>query len=43
MRYLLAFVFLGLTGCIHSETVKKPPSSATYETPAQQSSTTIVH
>ena len=42
MRYLLPFIFLGLAGCIHSETVKDPPASTTYVTPAQPSSTTVV-
>ena len=42
MRYLLPFIFLGLAGCIHSETVKNPPTSTTYVTPAQPSSTTVV-
>jgi len=42
MRYLLPFIFLGLAGCIHSETVKNPPTSTTYVEPAQPSSTTVV-
>jgi hypothetical protein len=42
MRYLLPLIFLALTGCIHSETVRNPPTSTTYVTPDQSSSTTVV-
>ncbi len=42
MRYLLPLILLGLTACVHTETVRNPPSSTTYVAPSQPSSATVV-
>jgi len=39
---LLILALTGLAGCVHTETVKAPPSSATVVTPGTGSSSTTV-
>jgi len=39
---LLILVVMGLAGCVHTETVKEPPRSATVVTPGSGSSSTTV-
>jgi len=39
---LLILALTGLAGCVHTETVKAPPSSATVVTPGSGSTSTTV-